>query len=309
MSAEQDQALSDLLQALAGRTYRFITPTPATHASYVQRLPQPAAPDLRGIMGWSQPFSWDHDPDGDIVVLLEAAGALETDAQGIMRSLVRVSSLDDHLFLHSGFPTTQADAVFFGPDSYRYASFLRAELPRLNPRRRVVDIGAGTGVGATVAASLLPGARITMTDINPEALRFARINADFNGVKAEFIEASSLDALQGEIDCIIANPPYIADPAQRAYRDGGGLHGGEISLAWTKAAATRLTTGGAYLLYTGSAIVDGEDHLKHAVIDALDGFEVSYRELDPDVFGEELEQPAYAGVERIAIVGLVATKR
>jgi len=264
---------------------------------------------LRGILGWSQPFSWDHDPDGDIVALLEAAGALETNEQGLMRSLVRVSSLDDHLFLHSAFPTTQPDAVFFGPDSYRYAAFLRAELPRLHRRRRVVDIGAGTGVGATVAASLLPSARITMTDINLEALRLARINAACNSVQAEFVEASSLDAVKGETDCIIANPPYIADPAQRAYRDGGGLHGGEISLTWTKAAAERLAPGGAFLLYTGSAIGGGEDHLKHALADALMGFDVRYRELDPDVFGEELEQPAYAGVERIAVVGLVAIKR
>jgi hypothetical protein len=31
---------------------------------------------------------------------------------------------------------------------------------------------------------------------------------------------------------------------------------------------------------------------------------VTYEELDPDVFGEELEQAQYAQVERIAAVGL-----
>ena len=30
-----------------------------------------------------------------------------------------------------------------------------------------------------------------------------------------------------------------------------------------------------------------------------------YREIDPDVFGEELEQAAYADVDRIAAVGAV----
>ena len=31
-----------------------------------------------------------------------------------------------------------------------------------------------------------------------------------------------------------------------------------------------------------------------------------YREIDPDVFGEELDAPAYANAERIAAVALVA---
>lgn len=310
MSDEQDQALRALLQALDRRTYRFVTPTPTTHARVYQRLTaSPAAPDLRGILGWSLPFFWDDDPDGEIVKLLRHAGALETDARGGMRSRLRVSSLGAGLFLHSAYPTTQHNAVFFGPDSYRYAAFLRAELPRLHPRARIVDIGAGTGVGAIVAAQILAGARIVMTDINPEALRLARINAAYNGVMAEFIETNGLEGVAGRIDCIIANPPYIADPAHRAYRDGGGMHGGEVSLAWAREAAARLEPGGAFLLYTGSAIVDGEDRLKAALFETLDGFDISYREIDPDVFGEELEREDYANVERIAVVGLVAVKR
>ena len=39
------------------------------------------------------------------------------------------------------------------------------------------------------------------------------------------------------------------------------------------------------------------------------GFDVSYGEIDPDVFGEELEREDYADVDRIAVVGLVAVKR
>lgn len=33
-----------------------------------------------------------------------------------------------------------------------------------------------------------------------------------------------------------------------------------------------------------------------------------YEEIDPDVFGEELDTPAYAGIDRIAAVLLVARK-
>lgn len=261
------------------------------------------------MLGWSQPFYWDDDPYGHVVKLLEQADALERGADGQMRSLVRVSSLDQQLYLHSAFPTDQSDAVFFGPDSYRYAAFLRSELRRLGPKQRVVDIGTGSGIGGIVTASLLPGAQITCTDINDKALRLARINAAFNDVVAEFVNSDGLRNVAGAIDCIIANPPYIADPAHRAYRDGGDMHGGELSLKWAREAATRLEHGGAFLLYTGSAIVSGKDRLKAALFEALEGFDITYREIDPDVFGEELEREDYAGVDRIAVVGLVAIKR
>jgi hypothetical protein len=34
-----------------------------------------------------------------------------------------------------------------------------------------------------------------------------------------------------------------------------------------------------------------------------------YEELDPDVFGEELDRSAYANADRIAAIGLTAIKR
>ncbi|MNF15327.1 hypothetical protein D3C80_2178860 [compost metagenome] len=34
----------------------------------------------------------------------------------------------------------------------------------------------------------------------------------------------------------------------------------------------------------------------------------TYRELDPDVFGEELLTPGYQRVERIAVVALIVTR-
>ena len=76
-------------------------------------------------------------------------------------------------------------------------------------------------------------------------------------------------------------------------------------------AADRLTPGGQLLLYTASAIVDGEDGFRSAVLPTLEQRHctVAYEEIDPDVFGEELERPAYGAVDRIAIVGVRAIKR
>ena len=65
------------------------------------------------------------------------------------------------------------------------------------------------------------------------------------------------------------------------------------------------------MIFTGIAIVDGQDAFKAEVgrraADA--GCDWTYREVDPDVFGEELAQPAYAGVDRIAHVVFEATRR
>jgi methylase of polypeptide subunit release factors len=304
VSNPSDRALLLLLSALKARNYRFITPTPLTHARVVARRGE--ARDLRDVFGWSLPFA-PATVGIDIFDLLQQAGALE-ERGTLFASRVRVSTLGDNSFLHSAYPTTQHDAVFFGPDSYRFAAFLGAKLPKLAPPRRIVDIGAGSGVGAIIAAGMRPEARATLTDINAEALRLARLNAAYAGVEVETALASGLEGVAGDIDCIIANPPYIADAAHRAYRDGGGMHGGEVSLAWARAAAQRLAPGGVFLLYTGSAIVGGNDALKAALQETLSGFDVSYHELDPDVFGEELEREDYADVERIAVVGMVAVK-
>ena len=322
MSEDSDAELSllqarvALLQALKAGGYRFIAPTPSTHARVIAR--RPLAQDVRDVLGWSLPFRADI-VDPELLAMLDAAGALESAAGGALKSKFRVASLGDDLFLHSAFPTTQHDAVFFGPDSYRFAAFIRAELPDLAPRNHMVDIGAGAGVGAVAAVRVLDLSppenelrlrTMMLTDINPAALGLASANLLANeiGGAVMFAECDGLGGLPFTPDLIIANPPYIVDAAHRAYRDGGAMHGGEVSLAWARAAAERLERGGAFLLYTGSAIVDGKDELKDALHDALPGFDIRYREIDPDVFGEELEREDYADVERIAVVGLLAVK-
>jgi methylase of polypeptide subunit release factors len=310
LSGDHDRALASIIAVLKARNYHFITPTPATHARVIARRRR--AQDLRDVFGWSLPFSGDV-VGPELAELMLQAGILEQRGE-MFTSSVRVSSLGEDLLLHSAYPTTQHDAVFFGPDSYRFASFLQAELPRLGPRAHIVDIGAGAGAGAIAAARAMPDAYYTLTDINPHALRLAAINWVMAHLGPVYFAVC--DTLPDEppahappIDCIIANPPYIADPARRAYRDGGAMCGGELSLRWAQLAAGRLAPGGALLLYTGSAIVGGEDRLKSALLETLRGFDVRYRELDPDVFGEELEREDYAEAERIAVVGLVAIRR
>jgi hypothetical protein len=303
-----DPALLALLDGLGSSGYRFTAVTPATHARVIGRPGREEALDLRDVFGWSLPFRRELLPP-PLLEALAAAGAVE-EKDGLLKSGLRAASLGETLFLHSAFPTDGDDSVFFGPDTYRFADLLRAELPRLGAVRRLADIGAGGGAGGIVAAGLLPGALVTLADVNPLALRLAAANAAHAGVEAELALGAGLEPVAGAVDLVIANPPYMADAGDRAYRDGGGLHGAGLSLDWALAAARRLDPGGHMLLYTGTAIVAGRDALGEALAAAFPalGCTLRYRELDPDVFGEELEQPAYRDVERIAAVAAIIAK-
>jgi methylase of polypeptide subunit release factors len=174
-----------------------------------------------------------------------------------------------------------------------------------------VDLGAGAGPGGISAAGLLEPERISLIDINPRALSLACANAMAAGLEVATIEGG-LAEVEGEIDLIIANPPFIADAKGRDYRDGGEMLGAGLSLEWARQSLERLQPGGTMLLYTGSPIVAGEDRLLAALAELAEEADATlrYEELDPDIFGEELKQPAYAeaGAERIAAVGAVLRK-
>ncbi len=298
------------LARMVGETgYGFVTPTPATHARVNCRPGNAWARDLRDVFGWSRPFL-DGVLNPAMVSAMGEAGVLARHGEG-WRSLVRLSSLDGLLFLHSAYPTGASDAVFFGPDTYRYATAVQEVLAgRAAPVHRAVDVGCGAGPAAIVLARAQPQAQVVGVDINPAAVLITRVNALLAGVAVQALHSDLLSGVEGEFDLIVSNPPYLADPAERAYRHGGGPLGAALSLRIVQAALTRLSPGGTLVLYTGVAIVNGSDPFLQAVESHLGGHDIMcrYREVDPDVFGEELDQEPYVAADRIAAVVLTATR-
>lgn len=296
-----EDALAELLRNLKAARYQFITVTPATHATVVaRRLDRP--PGLRDIFGWNRQFE-QCDLSPELFALLNAGDALER-SDGKLRSKVRVATLGDDLLLHSAFPTDDGDSVFFGPDTYRFARLIEEQLPRLSEAQWLVDMGAGSGAGAIAAARLQEFRKTTLVDVNASALKLAAINAAAAGVAVETLRS---DSVPDGADLIIANPPYVIDAAGRAYRDGGSLLGGAIALDWARQAIACLAPGGAMVLYTGAAYADGQAPLLDQLVRACSaaGASLAVSEIDPDVFGDELDQPQYAQVERIAAVSAV----
>ena len=302
--------LSALISFLKEEKYHFVTPTPATHHRNNQRPENQEARCLTDAFGWSRPFRQSLLP-GPLFELLTDSGIFVECATG-WKSSVRASTLDGDLFLHSAFPTTSADSVFFGPDTYRFARAIKHNLLS-QPRQlgRALDLGCGSGAGGVVVARNASCGELVLTDINDSALQMSQVNAAAAGLtNVVTVQSDLLADVDGDFDMIVANPPYLNDPLQRAYRHGGGELGSGLSCRIVQSAIDRLLPGGTLLLYTGSPIVGGVDRFLQAVEQDLAGCDMpwSYEEVDPDVFGEELETSAYSAVDRIAAVVFTARK-
>lgn len=317
-AADGGLALTEALVAigrwLQSSGYCFTTVTPATQGRVNARAGAAQARTLRDVFGWSRPFVPVLLPP-HMLDLLDGAGLAEQRPDGLRCSRVRFSSLQGRLYAHSAWPTTDEDAVFFGPDTVRFVDLLRAELQRqpLRNRGRILDMGCGAGPGGLAAAHCARDAapQLVLADINPRALRFAAANAALAGMAdVAFAHGDLFGAVDGAFDLIAANPPYLNDAAQRTYRHGGGRWGEGLSVRIVREGLGRLAPGGRLVLYTGVAMAGAADPLQDALRPLLHerGWRWHYRELDPDVFGEELDEPAYADAERIAAVALVVER-
>lgn len=102
----------------------------------------------------------------------------------------------------------------FNPAIYRTSALLMQAIDaHVRAGMRVLDLGTGTGVGAIRAA--LCGARVTAVDINPEAVRCARINALLNRVddRVAVRHGDLFVPVAGErFDLLVCNPPFFRDP-------------------------------------------------------------------------------------------------
>lgn len=298
MTPEQS-ALFRLGQLLKRRDYDFVTVTPDTHRRVCAREQSEPATSLRDVFGWNRWVPSAVLPEAVLAPLREA-GALETNGDRV-RSKVRFSTLGGQLFVHSSYPTVDAGAVFFGPDTYRFCSLLRRWAPS---SRRAIDLGCGSGAGGISLAERVKAC--VLADINPRAVELAEVNARLARIEPTFACGDLFGAVEGQFDLIVANPPYMRDSLARTYRDGGGDYGESLGVRIVRESLARLSPGGTLIVYTGAAIVAGRDTFRAAIAPLLSsrGLTVEYEELDPDVFGDELAQPAYANVERIAAVGL-----
>jgi release factor glutamine methyltransferase len=119
----------------------------------------------------------------------------------------------------------------FNPALFASGQLLAQEIARrtdlLAPGARVLDLGTGSGIGAIFAAPR--AGSVLATDINPHAVRCARINVLLNGLedRVEVRQADLFDGLAECFDLVLFNPPYYRgaprDALDQAWRSSDVL--------------------------------------------------------------------------------------
>jgi release factor glutamine methyltransferase len=122
----------------------------------------------------------------------------------------------------------------------------------------VLDMGTGSGIGAVAAARW--AGRVVAVDINPAAVRCARINLILNGVEDRVVvhEGDLFGPVQGDrFDVVLFNPPYLpgtpATPLDRAFR------GPDVARRFALGLGEHLAPGGHAILAL-SSVGDGPEY-------------------------------------------------
>ena len=144
------------------------------------------------------------------------------------------------------------DCVFRVPDGVqppKAGSLLFCRHLAVRPGERVLELGAGLGLAAVLAARA--GARVVATDIVRAAVEAIRANAALNGVVVDARLGDAYAPVGDErFDLIASNPPQMPTPPGReradatAAADNGGLDGWEVLDRIIAGAPAHLTAGG-----------------------------------------------------------------
>ena len=186
-------------------------------------------------------------------------------------------------------------SVFFGkyvfevpPDVYEPAedTFLLAKNLSVKDGARVLDMGAGCGILAVLAAE--EASIVVAVDINPHAVACTLRNAELNGVKTR-IEVRSGDLFEAvgaeeKFDVILFNAPYLpverdegVNWVEKAW--AGGETGRAVIDKFIEQASNHLEVGGRILLVQ-SSLSNVEETLRRLRQHALHAAVVDEEKLD-----------------------------
>jgi len=152
-----------------------------------------------------------------------------------------------------------------------------------------VDLGTGSGAIALAMATEVPHARVFGVEVSPRAFIWTTQNFRETGADnatAVFVDlADALPQLDGTVDVVISNPPYIPvgaiprDPEVRLFDPEIALYGGEDGLDVVR----QVSTTAGRLLHPGGLLVLEHGELQAASIAALlaaDGWSAIARHRD-----------------------------
>lgn len=137
---------------------------------------------------------------------------------------------------------------------------------------RVLDVGTGSGCIALALKQERPAADVYGGDVSAQALAVARGNAEALRLDVQFLEADVLadeipEAVPGDLDLLVSNPPYIPDdeaeslpPVVREYDPDVSLFAGADPLRFYRAlvrwVGALCRPGGAFVFEVHAAYAD-----------------------------------------------------
>ncbi|HEX2315039.1 MAG TPA: class I SAM-dependent methyltransferase, partial [Thermomonospora sp.] len=182
---------------------------------------------------------------------LVAAGLAERSG-GEVRALLHVEPVEAADGGHRGHVVSDlkarpGSAVVLRPDHVVGVGGASANLAQLVVHRPVdnaLDLGTGCGVQALHLADR--ATRLTATDVNPRALRLARMSFALSGVEdVELLEGSLFSPVEGRrFDLVVSNPPFVISPGGGLTYREAGLPGDEVCRRLVAEAPALLTEGG-----------------------------------------------------------------
>ncbi len=111
--------------------------------------------------------------------------------------------------------TVSPDVLIPRPETEHLIEAVLEAFPDRAAAYHFCDIGTGSACIAVTLACEFPQARITATDISPQALAVAQKNAAKHAVESRITWRqgdmfAALNPVDGPFDAIISNPPYVA---------------------------------------------------------------------------------------------------
>lgn len=138
---------------------------------------------------------------------------------------------DVHAILRGRSWTFLTDRGVFGHRGVDAGTRLLIETMVVRPRDEVLDLGCGYGPVGIVAATMAPGGRVVMVDINERAVVLAAENVRRHGLaNVEVLQGDGFAPVFGRrFDVVVTNPPIRAGRAtlRRLFQDARDHLNGE----------------------------------------------------------------------------------
>lgn len=173
----------------------------------------------------------------------------------------------------------------------------------------VLDLCTGSGALALAIAHARPDAVVHAVELEPKALAWARSNAETRAREGDtpivlhqgdVTDRTLLTALEGTVDVVVANPPYIPEgatlkPEVAEHDPHSALFGGVDGLSVIRPMVSNIAR---WLRIGGAAAVEHDD---------TNGAQVAELFAQRRVFGDVTEHPDLAGRPRFVVARRVPT--